>query len=1466
MSGAGPGIRWAGPLLDASGYATEGRALVRGLVGAGAGVSFGLSAPAGGMVLGRAEIERLADLATTHLDRIDASVQHGAASGFDPYAPGRVRVGRTMFETAAPPPAWMARLGQMDLLWVPSTHNRDALIDAGVDPERVAVVPSPIELARLDPDTPPRPMADVHGTVVLAVFEWSRRKGWDVLLDAWCRAFSADDDVTLVIKATPGGRARTLEEVSAQAAEHLVGLGHDPARIPDLVLLADTLGEREMAGLYAACHALVLPSRGEGWGRPAVEAMAMGRPAIATAWSGPVDYLDERVGWPIPARVVPVDPAAAAESPAYAGHHWAEPDVDALAAALRAVHDDPVEAARRGAAARARVARYDHHKVARDALATLADATPRRRPPPTPGRIPVVLSGPLFGLGSLALVNRELATGLMDSPRVDLGLMTDETVRPGPGDPVGRALMPALEGVVPGPAVTLRHGYPPRMHRARDGAVAAYLPWEYGALPEPWVAAARDLDEVWCYSAHVRDGAVASGLDPERVAVVPLGVDPARFRPGVAPLALGDAAPGFRFLFVGGLIWRKGVDLLLDAYASAFTRADDVTLVIKSYGPGGPYGGEPERERVERMARDPRGPRVVHLTGALGGADVPALYAACDCLVHPARAEGFGLTVLEAMACGLPVIVPDRGATADVATKERAHHVPARPLDAAPEAEGMRLAGAPALSEIDVPALAEAMRAHAADPADARARTARTAAAVRAEHTLGTLGRGRHGPHGRPGRSRPVRHEDLKHRRRRPIGGAPRHRSTGGSMGLKIVSGLSRPEPRISLCMIVRDEEDNLGRCLRSVDGMVDEIVVVDTGSIDGTVAIAERHGARVLHEEWAGDFAAPRNVALDAADGDWILVLDADEEVMGAEHLRTLVADAEDLEGFYLREVSYVGEKAGVEAVVHGALRLFRNRPHHRFDGALHEQISSKIEGELGERTRFVGSPEILHYGYLANAVRDRAKTERNRAIALQEALERPKDAFALFNAGIEYQRIDDHTRAVYFFQQSFSSLPDLRRNWTPVLLRALAASLRQLGKHDEALEVIADAETAFADFSDLYFLEAQIHSDRQEYRAAILALERALAIGDHDGDRYMARIGMGSFHSWFGLGVLMERVGDLGEAVRAFRKAVVSAGGCFPDAQAALVRLCLTTDPPEVVRDFVVGLLPARQRADSLRVVAEEFARADHPQHALELIDEALAAAPDDHGAQIARANALLMLGRLDDATAQLDAVPATSDLAGVADERRYLCALIEGDRDAAERAIVALADVDDGLTSFVLASVLGAVRGDDAPPPLPARLDAGDATTAALGLADQLLRLGRLDEFNAAERVVHALSPAPGEAHETLGTVLFDAGFPGPAAARLITAVEAGAASAGALAKLGHLCIDQDLPEDAEEFFRAALDADTENQIRYVDLVRLLAAAGRFQEAREVLSRGLEVYPHSTVMSELRDSFLLLAEALE
>ena len=113
-------------------------------------------------------------------------------------------------------------------------------------------------------------------------------------------------------------------------------------------------------------------------------------------------------------------------------------------------------------------------------------------------------------------------------------------------------------------------------------------------------------------------------------------------------------------------------------------------------------------------------------------------------------------------------------------------------------------------------------------------------------------------------------------------------------MGLRIVEvdPGERPRLRISLCMIMRDEEEHLERCLQSVEGVVDEIVIVDTGSVDRSIEIATAHGARIIHEEWRSDFAAPRNTGIDAATGDWILVLDADVG-LPSRFLDTLLAAA---------------------------------------------------------------------------------------------------------------------------------------------------------------------------------------------------------------------------------------------------------------------------------------------------------------------------------------------------------------------------------------------------------------------------------------------------------------------------------------------------------------------------------------------------------------------------------------------
>src|SRR5581483_2400890 len=144
----------------------------------------------------------------------------------------------------------------------------------------------------------------------------------------------------------------------------------------------------------------------------------------------------------------------------------------------------------------------------------------------------------------------------------------------------------------------------------------------------------------------------------------------------------------------------------------------------------------------------------------------------------------------------------------------------------------------------------------------------------------------------------------------------------------------------ISLVMIVKDEEEMLPGCLEPLRGVVDEIVVCDTGSTARTVQIAESFGARVVHFPWNGSFADARNASIDAATGDWLIYLDADEhmEAQDARLLRGLLGRTWR-EGFYLVETNYTGGTDTGAAVTHMALRIWRNRPTYRFSGRIHEQ-----------------------------------------------------------------------------------------------------------------------------------------------------------------------------------------------------------------------------------------------------------------------------------------------------------------------------------------------------------------------------------------------------------------------------------------------------------------------------------------------------------------------------------------------
>jgi glycosyltransferase involved in cell wall biosynthesis len=285
----------------------------------------------------------------------------------------------------------------------------------------------------------------------------------------------------------------------------------------------------------------------------------------------------------------------------------------------------------------------------------------------------VLWEGSFFAHHSLANVNRELSVLLAGFDDVDLGLVSCERRRFGDEvDPRYRAITERLERRPRPVDVYVRHRWPPDFSRPDARRFVLVQPYEYGTAPEAWVRGIADsVDELWVHSRFVRDAYVRSGVDPAKVELIPLGVNPEWFNPDIEPLPL-RTEKSFKFLFVGGTLERKGFDLLLRAYAQEFTADDDVTLVVKDffYGPHG-------RELVRALRRDPAAPEVRYGYGTMDPTRLGGLYTACDCSVHPYRAEGFCLPIVEAMACGLPVIATGRGPTLDYCTDESAYLVPA---------------------------------------------------------------------------------------------------------------------------------------------------------------------------------------------------------------------------------------------------------------------------------------------------------------------------------------------------------------------------------------------------------------------------------------------------------------------------------------------------------------------------------------------------------------------------------------------------------------------------------------------------------------------------------------------------------------------------------------------------------------------------------------------------------------------
>ncbi|MBF2052471.1 MAG: glycosyltransferase [Candidatus Sericytochromatia bacterium] len=289
--------------------------------------------------------------------------------------------------------------------------------------------------------------------------------------------------------------------------------------------------------------------------------------------------------------------------------------------------------------------------------------------------------GDVLKYTSLAAVNRELLVQAM--ARQDWALEVRNPSDPDFDAAPGTALYPLKQHMYlplsDTPDLVVRHAWPVNFDLPASGGHWVMIqPWEFGSLPVRWVYHInRFVDQVWVPSNFVQQSFLESGVLPEKVAVVPNGVNVAQFHPEAPPLLL-PTEKRFKFLFVGGGIHRKGIDLLIEAYLSVFTAQDDVSLVIKDFGAGEVYSGfDVTALLTQAREKYPDGAEILHLTDNLAPEEMPSLYTAADCLVHPYRGEGFALPIAEAMACERAVLVTGFGACLDYCTPENAYLIPA---------------------------------------------------------------------------------------------------------------------------------------------------------------------------------------------------------------------------------------------------------------------------------------------------------------------------------------------------------------------------------------------------------------------------------------------------------------------------------------------------------------------------------------------------------------------------------------------------------------------------------------------------------------------------------------------------------------------------------------------------------------------------------------------------------------------
>lgn len=1237
-------LRWEGPLFNESGFASEAHMFLFSLYDQGLrpgihNIGYKISQRfLNGLP---AEYRRRLFEMRDHFGDLNRGiiVQTGD-SNLMPLSGADHLVGRVMFETDTLPSNWIQKCNQMDELWVTGQPQAEAYLRSGISPRKIHILNGAVDESLFNPNACQKIDLETGRTFnFFAIFEWIYRKGWDVLFESYFREFSSQDDVCLILRAyLPGVKAQnSKQKILSEISRIAEKVGKRKSDLPKVKILDDVIPTHQLANYYHSVDCVLSPSRGEGWGRPQQEAMLMGLPVISTGWGGNMEFMSPETNYLIDYKLKPVRNVEPFFWD-YTESQWAEPNHEHLSQLMRHVVDSPEESLQIGTRARHHIlnnfgrdkvlSQLGNHleriqdqvqksTISFSALSFDAPTSSSKDAKP----LDIVMEGSHLDFGSLSKVNREFLKAFKNDKGIRWSAV--ETSQTGLINKTQLDKFDLKSGDIKSRTpnksdFVIRHQWPPNWNASVDRPVVMIQPWEFGRIPQEWVEATKSdsIEEIWCYSRAVVHAYEDSGVDPSKLRRIPLGIDSETYSPEGDEISL-QTEKKIRLLFVGGTIHRKGPDVLLDAYCKSFTHSDDVCLVIKDFGGNSVYEGQTLTEQIKKLQSNPDNPEILYLNEEMTELEMAALYRACDLLVHPYRGEGFGLPVLEAMSCGLPVVVTSGGSTDDFVSDDIGWKIPSVRSSIGNQVSQMHLAGDGWLLEPQSEALCSILKSIYHSPESLSQKGALASEWVLKNYTWGHSAK--HIIRGfneiqekRAKKLQDVTPEEneiklpgVAHIAKLDQAWAEFEKRNLESAVEKVTCSLSqRPfhpeayellaeicienndfqaadrfckklrkiapgfkkakklskrikqsrsvsQPRIplelpnieetnrlSVCLIAKNEEEHIERCLSSIRDFAHEIIVVDTGSTDRTIELAQSMGARIIHWAWNDHFSDARNKSIENATGDWILILDADEEIPAdqVDTLKQHLAD-ESVMAFRLPIVDKGKEDEGTNFVP----RLFKNAPGLFFIGRIHEQIFSSIEvrrQEWGLSSKF-GQATLLHHGYTDEMNTDRDKITRNLRLLELALDELPGDPNLLMNLGLELCRGGNPSVGVRYYMKAFDRLDKLPKDHiTPEIRETLLHQLSSYMLKIRSFKGIIDlsnrrlAKMGSLTSSFLFSL-GLAHMETGDIESAIKTFESCISRKNEDSYTVTNPevLKGGPYHC---LGMCLEKKGDFENALR--------------------------------------------------------------------------------------------------------------------------------------------------------------------------------------------------------------------------------------------------------------------------------------------------------------------------------------------